>query len=236
MTRLHCTCWAIRASSWSGKSTSGRAQACQSVLYGGDRTLGGCSQYREYVEKPSILSGHGAMRGWHRLPWCLHHWEFYIGCDPAGGVSCQEGPDLQARSLDTHTKNSHHTWDDVGCDNLGNLQVRLLKPVCNARSYPQHRERRTTHSQRWECVWRWEAGVPAEVLCWAPLGVFATAHPADSDKYCGSWSKSAGEQPLWHCVLRASGGSSTIDCKLSYIQATLSCRQQNLRDVFRQIW
>jgi len=37
ITRLHCTCRAVRASSWSGKSTSGGGQACRSALYGGGR-------------------------------------------------------------------------------------------------------------------------------------------------------------------------------------------------------
>ena len=35
ITRLHCTCRTIRATSWSGKSTSGGGQACWSGLYGG---------------------------------------------------------------------------------------------------------------------------------------------------------------------------------------------------------
>jgi len=34
ITTLHCTCWAICVSSWSGKSTSGGGQASQSALYG----------------------------------------------------------------------------------------------------------------------------------------------------------------------------------------------------------
>jgi hypothetical protein len=34
---LHCTCRAVCASSCSGKSTSGRGQACRSALYGGGR-------------------------------------------------------------------------------------------------------------------------------------------------------------------------------------------------------
>ena len=37
ITRSHCTCWAVRAASWSGKSTSGGGQACGSALYEGGR-------------------------------------------------------------------------------------------------------------------------------------------------------------------------------------------------------
>jgi len=37
MNRLHCTCRAVPASSWSGKSTSGGGQGCRSALYGGGR-------------------------------------------------------------------------------------------------------------------------------------------------------------------------------------------------------
>jgi len=37
ITRLHCTCRTVHASSWSGKSTSGGGQACRSTLYGGGR-------------------------------------------------------------------------------------------------------------------------------------------------------------------------------------------------------
>jgi hypothetical protein len=43
-----------------------------------------------------------------------------------------------------------------------------------------------------------------------------------------------GQRPLLRCALRASGGSSKIDCQLSDIQATLSCRQQNSKDAFRR--
>jgi len=55
-------------------------------------------------------------------------------------------------------------------------------------------------------------------------------------EYCSSCLESAGERPWQCCGLRASGGSSKIDCQLSYIQATLSCRQQKSRDVFRRTW
>jgi len=72
------------------------------------------------------------MRVPHQLPLCLHHWVFDIGCDPAGGVACQEGHNLQGCSLDTCTKNKHVAQDDVGCYTQGNLQAMLLKPVCNA--------------------------------------------------------------------------------------------------------
>jgi len=68
----------------------------------------------------------------HRLPWCWNRSAFDTGCDPAGGVACQEGHNLQVRSLETRTKNRHVTRDDVGRYTQGNLQAMLLKPVCNA--------------------------------------------------------------------------------------------------------
>jgi len=112
----------------------------------------------------------------------------------------------------------------------------LLKPVCNAWSCHVHRELWNTRSRRRDFVERWEAGVPTRVLHSAPLSSFAAAHPAASEEYRSSWLESAGEQPLWCSALKASGGSSKTDCKLSYIQATLSCRQKNLRDVFCRTW
>jgi len=102
ITRLHCTWRAVCVSSWSGLSTSGGGQACQSALYGRGQASGGCSRYRDYLETCCMLGERGATRVRHRLPWCGHGWCFYIGCDPAGGVACQEG-DLQVCSLDTHT-------------------------------------------------------------------------------------------------------------------------------------
>jgi len=152
ITRLHWTCQAIRASSWSGKSTSGDGQACRSALNGGGRASGGRSWYREYVETRWILGGHGAMRVRHRLPWCWHRWASYIGCDPAGGVACQKGHNLQVRSLDTRTKIRHAARDDVGRYTQGNLQAMLLQPVCNAWSCHLHRERCNTRSRRWDWV------------------------------------------------------------------------------------
>jgi len=236
ITRLHCTCPAVRASSCSGESTSGGGQACRSALYGGGRAWGGRTRYREYVETRWILRGHGAMRVRHRLPWCWHRWAFYIGCDPAGGLPCQKGHNLQVRSLDTRTRNRHAARDDVGLYTQGNLQATLLKPVCNASSCHRHRERCNTRSRRWDFVLWWDAGVPAGVLHSAPLGLFATAHLAASEEYCCSWSESAGEWPLRRFALRSSGRSSMIDCQLSYMQGTLSCHQQNSRDVFRRTW
>jgi len=183
-----------------------------------------------------MLSGHGATRVRHWLPVCWHRWAFDIGCDPTGGVACQEGHNPQVRSLDSRTKNRHATRDDVGRYTQGNLQVMLLKPVCNPWSYHLHREHCNTSSQRWDCAERSEAGVTAGVLRSAPLGLFSASHPAASDEYCCSWLDSAGEWPSWCCALRASGGSSKINYQLSYIQATLSCRKQNSGDVFRQTW
>jgi len=72
------------------------------------------------------------MRVRHRLPWCWHHSALYIHCDPAGGVACQKGHNLQVRSKDTRTKNRHAARDDVGRYTQGTLQAMLLKPVCKA--------------------------------------------------------------------------------------------------------
>jgi len=67
----------------------------------------------------------------HWLPCCWHPSAFYIGCDPAGGVACQEGHNLQVHSVDSRTTIRHAARDDVGCHAQGNLQVMLLKPVGN---------------------------------------------------------------------------------------------------------
>jgi len=172
----------------------------------------------------------------HRLPWWLHHWAFDIGCDSAGGVGSQEGHNLQVHSLDIRTKNRHVTQDDVGRHIEGNLQATLLKPVCNAKCCHLHREYCNTRSPCWELVYTWVAGVPAGVPCSAHLSLYAAAHQATSEDYCGSWAESAGGWPLRHHALWVSGGASMIDCQLSYKQATPSCQQQNVRDVFCRTW
>jgi len=140
ITRLHCTCQDDRVSSKSGKSTSRGGQACRTALCGGNRASGGHSRYRESVETRWILGGNGTTRVQHRLPWCRHHWAFFIGCDPAGGVACHKGHNLHIRSVDTRTKSSHAARDDVGRYTQGNLQAMLLKPVCNTWSCHLHRE------------------------------------------------------------------------------------------------
>jgi len=132
ITRLHCTCRAVCASSFSGKSTSGGSQACRSELYGGCRAWGSRLWYREYVRKHYILAEHGVMRVRHRLPWCLHRGSFYIGHDPARGVTCQQGHNLQVRSVDPRAKCRHTARDDVGHYTLGNLPAMLPKLVINA--------------------------------------------------------------------------------------------------------
>jgi len=236
ITRVHYTCHAIRASSWSGKSTSGGGQACRYALYGEGRASGGCSWHMVYVKTLWILGGHGTTRVRHRLRWCWHRWTLYIGCDPTGGVACQQGHNLQVRSLDNRTKNRHAARDQVGCYTQGNLQAMLLKPVCYARGCRLHRERCNTSSRRWDWVKRGEAAVPAGVLRSAPHGLFAAAHTAASEEYCRSCLQLTADRPLQWCALKASGGSSKIDCQYSYIQITLSCRQQNSRDVFRRTW
>jgi len=233
---MHCTCRAVRAYSWGETSTSGGGQACQSAVYGGGRASGGRSRYWEYVDTRSILTEHNGVTVRHRLHWCWHHWAFYIGCDSAGGVACQEGHNLQVRSLDTETKNRHATGDDVSHYTLGNLQAMLLKLVCNTWSYHLHRERRNTRSQLRYFVYRWVAGLTSRVLLSAPLSAFAAAHPAASEEYWGYWLAWAGVRPLQRCALRATAGSPNIDCQLSYIQATLSRCRQYSRDAFRRTW
>ena len=152
ITRLHCTCPAVRASSWSGKSSSGSDEACRSALSEGGWTSGGCLQYRKYVETRWILGFHGTMRVRHRLPSCWHRWAFDIGCDSASGVAWQEGDNLPVRSLDTRTKNRHVAQDDVACYTQGNLQAMLLKLVCNTGSCHLQRKLCTTRSRCWDYV------------------------------------------------------------------------------------
>ena len=152
ITRLHWTCRGVRAPEWSGKSTAGGDQACRSALYGGCRTSGGRSRYREYVETGWILREHGVTRVRHRQPCCWHWWAFDLGCDPASGVACQEGHNLPVGSLDTHTKSRHVAQDDVGHYTEGNRQAMLLKPVCNAWSCYLHRECCNTQSQCWDVI------------------------------------------------------------------------------------
>jgi len=236
ITRLYCTCPAVRVSSWRGKSTCGGSQGGWSALYRVGRALGGNLRYRECVETPWIFVEHCATRVLHQQPWCWHRWVFNIGCDRAGGVACQEGHILQVCSLDTRTNKWHATQHDVGCYTQGNLQAMLLKQGCNAWSCHRHTEYCNTHSQCSDVVWRWETGVRAREPNSACLGLFAAAHSAASEEYCCARSELAGEWPLWLCVLRASGRSSMIDCQMSYIQATHSCRQQISRDVFHRAW
>jgi len=68
ITRFHCTCQAIGASSWSGKFTSEAGQASRSALNGGGRASGGGSRYRDNVETHWILCEHGTTRVRHPLP------------------------------------------------------------------------------------------------------------------------------------------------------------------------
>jgi len=190
----------------------------------------------ESIETLWILGEHGATRVPHWLPGCWHPWAFDICCDPAGGIACQEGHNLQVHSLITRAGNRHAARVDVGRYSQGNLQAMLLQPVCNAWSCHQHREPCDTRSHCGGFVERWEAGVPSRVLRSALLGLFAADHPVASKEYCSSWLELAGERPLRWCALRASGGSWKIHCQLSYIQTTLSGRQQNSRDVFCRTW
>jgi len=80
------------------------------------------------------------------------------------------------------------------------------------------------------------AGAAPEVLLSGHVGLVPAAHPAASEEYWCSLSDSVRERPLRRSALRASGRSSKIDCQLPYIQATLCCRKQNSRNLFRRIW
>jgi hypothetical protein len=76
------------------------------------------------------------------------------------------------------------------------------------------------------------AWVCTGALCIATRGLFAAAHPATSEENCSTWLELAGERPLRHCGLRASGRASKIHCQMSHIQATLASHQQNSWAVF----
>ena len=113
ITKLHCTCLAFHASSWSGHSTSGGDHACRSASYDRGWALGGHPLYQDHNEPRWILSEGGATRVCHQQPWCCHRWVFNIGCDLGWSVAWWEGYNLQVRSLDTHTENRHAAQDDV---------------------------------------------------------------------------------------------------------------------------
>ena len=152
ITWLHCTCRAVCASSWSGKSTSAGGQACRSALYGGGHAGGGRSLYRESFETRCIVRECGATRVRHSLHACWHRWVFDIGFDPAGGLARQEGHNPQVQYLDTSTKNRHAARDDVGHYTPANLHAMLLKPVCNTWSGNLHRVHCNTRTRRQCCV------------------------------------------------------------------------------------
>ena len=201
------------------------------------RASGVSSQYREYVDTCCNLSELGTTRVHHRLPWCLHRGALDIGWYPARDDARQKGDNLQLGLLDTRTKNWHATRHDGGRYTPGNLHEMLLKLVCNTWSWYLQSEHWNTRSRRWHFVWRWEAAAVASVPSSAPRGCYAAVQRASSEEYCGSWTESAAPRPLHHSLLRASGGSSKIDCQLSNIQAALSCRQPTSRNVFhRTLW
>ena len=236
ITILHYTCRAVDVSSWSRKSTSVSGKAHRSALYGGGWASWGHTQYREYIQMHWILTEHGTTSDQHRLPWCWHRWVFHLDCDPPRGVACQEGQNLNVHSVDTTTKNRPAAWNYVGRSTQGNLQARLLKPVCNTGSCHLHRQCYMARSMCWDSVQRWVAAVHARVPRSLPLSLFATGNAAAAEEYCGSWSESAGERPPWWCALRASCGCLKTDCELPYMEATLSCLQQSPRDVVRWTW
>ena len=186
ITRLHCSCQAICASSWSTISNSGGGQACRSAVYRRGRALGGHSRNREYVNTHSILSENRVTRVQHRLPCCWHPWAFHVGCDPARGVACQEGHTVRILSVDTYTTIRNAARDNLDYYTLGTLHLMLEKPVSNNRSCHLHKHRCNAQLQIWDIVFRIEDGVPADVLHSAPLSLFAAVHSAASEECCGS--------------------------------------------------
>jgi len=110
ITRSRCTHPAVRASSLSGKSICGGAQACWSRLYTGGLASGSRWQYKGNVKTRWILSEHSARTVWQQLPWFPDRWAFYIGYDPAGGDDCQERHDLQVRSFDIHSVSNSYVF------------------------------------------------------------------------------------------------------------------------------
>jgi len=206
-------------------------------------TMPGCTQLRDWIWDAEwgsrlIETGLQLQAGTGSFPSSpsysieklFHMTDFLVcGCGKQAQITrlhctCQEGYNLQVRSLDTRTQNRHAAWDDVGRYTQGNLQAMLLELVFKAWSCHWHREHCNTRPRRRGFFSRWEAGVPSGELHSAFLGLSAAAHPAISEEYCGSWLELAGERPLPCCGLRGSGRSSKIDCQLSYIQPTLSCR------------
>jgi hypothetical protein len=117
-------------------------------LYGGSRASGDRLRYRDSVEIHWILGAYGVTTVPHRLPWCLHRGVFLIGCDPAGGVTCQEGHNFHVQSLDSCTNIRHDSRDNVGRNTLGNLRPMLPKLVCNASSYHVYGEHCIIRSRR----------------------------------------------------------------------------------------
>jgi len=152
ITRLQCSCRAICASSWGGNSTSGGGQACRYALNNEGWSSGGHCWFRQYVKPRWILCMDSVTTVRHPLPWCWHHSTFYICPDPARGIACQEGHNLQVCSFNTYTKSRHAAWDDVGRNTLGNLQVMLLIPVCKTGSSHLHREHCNARCGHWELV------------------------------------------------------------------------------------
>jgi len=138
ITILHCTWWAVSASSWIQTPSSGDAHAGRSALHRGGLASEGRWCDREYVETSWILGENGMMRCQCKLASYRYHWAFYIGCDTTGGVVWQEGYDLLVHTLDTDTKDRPADRDLVGPISQCNLQPMLLKPVSNTWSCHLH--------------------------------------------------------------------------------------------------
>ena len=109
-----------------------------------------------------------------------------MSCGPARGVACQERHNLQVCSVDTCTKNRHAARDDVGRYTPNNLPAMLQNVACYIRRCQLHRAHCNTQSPHRDFVYSSVAGVPAAVVCSAPLSLFAAAYPATSEEYCSS--------------------------------------------------
>jgi len=94
----------------------------------------------------------------------------------------------------------------------------------------------TTGSHGRDCVTMWDVGGSAEEPRLIRVELIIVVHAVACDKYCISGSESAGERIWWDRSMRASGGSSKVDCQLSDFPGTVSSHQNISSDVFRQTW
>jgi len=132
-TGLHCTCQAIRMSSWFGKSAPRFVQVCGTAVYGGGWASRGSSQCSGYVEIRWMHCAHGATRVWRLLSWYWQCWALNIRSDPAGRVASQEGHNIQVPTLVTRQK---QTWwsrysrslcSGLAASHSGNTRLQCVK-------------------------------------------------------------------------------------------------------------